>query len=216
MRRVILFTIMLVTILLSSCSGDRLPPSTVSTVSTAPVDNPESVTTAPAEQQKIPDIPIVTEMVTLTDLCAPVKNKTYILIATEANKGYLYKIYTSAYDAYIEYYETEPISADFFRGGSLNITYAICNTIDSKEYQIYGNRFYMLNENTTTCTAEELSGLWDTGSLCIAYLEGDQYYLIDEATAGATFMDTDAEDIGLLQFMYQLYYDRGLNINHFS
>lgn len=210
MRRVMLFTLMLVAILLSSCRGNHLPPST------APIDNPESVTMAPTEKQKMPDIPVVTEMVTLTDLCAPVKNQTYILIATEANKGHLYKIYASAYDAFIEYYETEPISADFFHGGVLNVTYAICNTIDYKEYMVYGNRFYMLNETKATCTAEELSSLWDTGSLCLAYLEGDQYYLIDEATAGATFMDTDAADGGLLQFMYQLYYDRGLNINHFS
>ena len=193
--------------ILSNCSvqqeslptGDAALPTTVPT-STAPF--------------RTADTPIDVESISIFDLSSQF-GESFVLIDLGVECDRIYRLLivkdpqepnsTSAYRAYIECYEMGEISADFFNGEKVRVFSAYRNVVNISDYHIFGVRFNMLK----TVDIAEVATDIDRGQYLVCP-ETAKAFDLSSAQCGENAADVESDDMGLLEFMYLLFEDRGV------
>ena len=185
----------------------------------------ETSTTAsvPSETERMPDTVLNVDSLCLADV-ADAYAFSYLLLVSQGSRNMIYRIYSvkNASDpslpyVYIEQYETETLTKEFLKDGSVQVKSATQSTVNMADCMIFDTRFRILDENAKTISLDEMYSKWTDGSaLCL--INGETSVCIDltALNCSETAQDAESEDKGLLQFMYLLYEYRGTGIQHFG
>ena len=159
------------------------------------------------------DVPIAVESVSFGDLSSQY-SESFVLIDFGIECGRIYRLlieknrdsnYASAYCAYIEYYETEEISEGFLNGEKVRVLRAYRNIVNISDYHIFAVRFGLLE--TVEITELETEASRGQYLLCP---ETEKAFDLLNAQCGDNASDVQSDDVGLLEFMYLLFVDRGI------
>lgn len=163
---------------------------------------------------RMADIPMDVESISIGDLSSQY-GESFVLIDFGRECGRIYRLSiekaprepnsTNAYRAYIEYYETEEIPADFLNGKKVRVICAYRNIVNISDYHIFAVRFDLLK----TVEISEVQTDIGRGQYLVCP-ETANAFALTNAHCGETAGDVQSDDMGLMELMYLLFADRGV------
>jgi hypothetical protein len=145
---------------------------------------------------------------------------SYVLIESDGETSRIYQIYACKLpDATIKYriryFETEKVTAAFATGAAVAVKAAWENVINAGDYHIFNSRFYAAKEQGFIHNKDVA---WQDHVYILLTPETGEWMDLTAVTISPSASDCDAEDYGMVQFMYLMYKDRGIGrhgVQHF-
>lgn len=168
-------------------------------------------TTTEAGVVQSPDEPVNATQISLQELSGTY-DRSFVLVENGAEGGRIYRLYveeepvgSKVERAYIAYYETEKITADFWNGGSVAVRNAYRNVVSISDCRVFGIRFAEVE-------TKEISAMeQNTGEqLFLLCPEAGRVLNLSDIRCGESASDVEADDMGMLAFMRLLFADRGI------
>lgn len=140
---------------------------------------------------------------------------SYVLIETDGDSSKIYRIYMhkrpdATMETRIQYLETKKVTAGFAQDEAVRVKTACENIINEYDYHLFDVRFGVLRETDSVNTTDIP---WNENVHILLSPETGEWIDLSALTVGLTASDVEAGDMGMVQFMYLMYRDRGIGMH---